>query len=218
MDISFSCADCGQKLVVDESGTGLVVPCPTCGHNLTIPAAPTLAGTTSRKPSATSAATSSAGPSKSNWQPKIPKAEKWMVALGGALLGIGLLGFFGYTFYGRLSQKDPPALLKQHVATMQETYAGLFHAKIVECTYDVQKTDSLVSPYIGYVNYTEDMGKGAMAKYKITLAFQDGAWVLQTVQRQFVWAGGSSSWKEILPSDDTASSAPFRVVKHALGL
>jgi hypothetical protein len=81
-----------------------------------------------------------------------------MVVLGGALLGIGLLGFLGYKFHGRFSQKDPPALLKQHVATMQETYAGLFHAKLVECSYDVQKTDSLVSPYIGSVNYTEDMG------------------------------------------------------------
>ena len=141
-----------------------------------------------------------------------------MVVLGGALLGIGLLGFLGYKFHGRFSQKDPPALLKQHVATMQETYAGLFHAKLVECSYDVQKTDSLVSPYIGSVNYTEDMGKGAVAKYKITLAFHDGAWALKTVRRQFVWDGGSSSWREILPSDDTAGSAPFQVVKHALGL
>ena len=155
---------------------------------------------------------------KFNLQPKIPKPHKRMVVLGCALLGLGLLGFFGYKFYGRLSQKDPSALLKQHVATLQETYAGLFHAKIVECTYDMQKTDSLASPYIGNVNYTEDIGKGAMAKYKIALAFQDGAWVLKTVQRQFVWEGGSSSWKGISPSDDTASGAPFRMVKHALGL
>src|SRR6266446_8063626 len=40
MDISFSCADCGQQLAVDECGVGLSVPCPKCGRNLTIPAPP----------------------------------------------------------------------------------------------------------------------------------------------------------------------------------
>jgi hypothetical protein len=141
-----------------------------------------------------------------------------MVVLGASILGIGLLGFFGYKFSGGLSHKDPSFLLKHHVAIMQGTYAGVFHAKIVECSYDMQKTDSLVAPYIGYVNFAEDMGKGTMVKYKITLAFQNGAWVLETVQRQFVWEGGSSSWKEMLPSSDTATNAPFRVVKQALGL
>jgi uncharacterized protein YbaR (Trm112 family) len=37
MDISFSCADCGQQLMVDESGAGLTVRCPKCDQNLTIP-------------------------------------------------------------------------------------------------------------------------------------------------------------------------------------
>ncbi len=37
MDISFSCDKCGQKLVVNESGAGVVVPCPGCNQNLTIP-------------------------------------------------------------------------------------------------------------------------------------------------------------------------------------
>ncbi len=63
-----------------------------------------------------------------------------MVVLGASILGIGLLGFFGYRFSGGLSHKDPSSLLKQHVAIMQGTYEGLFHAKIVECSYDMQKT------------------------------------------------------------------------------
>lgn len=37
MDISFLCDKCGQKLVVNESGAGVVVPCPSCNQNLTIP-------------------------------------------------------------------------------------------------------------------------------------------------------------------------------------
>ena len=37
MDISFSCDKCGQNLVVNESGAGVVVPCPGCNQNLTIP-------------------------------------------------------------------------------------------------------------------------------------------------------------------------------------
>jgi predicted RNA-binding Zn-ribbon protein involved in translation (DUF1610 family)/tetratricopeptide (TPR) repeat protein len=37
MDINFSCAKCGQRLVVDQTGAGLQVPCPKCGENITVP-------------------------------------------------------------------------------------------------------------------------------------------------------------------------------------
>lgn len=36
MDITFKCGHCGQSLVVEEGGAGETVPCPTCGHGLTI--------------------------------------------------------------------------------------------------------------------------------------------------------------------------------------
>lgn len=36
-DISFSCVHCGQHLVVDQSGAGAVVPCPSCAQEITIP-------------------------------------------------------------------------------------------------------------------------------------------------------------------------------------
>lgn len=40
MDITFSCHNCDQQLVVDEAGAGVTVPCPRCGKSLTIPAIP----------------------------------------------------------------------------------------------------------------------------------------------------------------------------------
>jgi len=37
MDIYFFCGSCGQHLVVDEAGAGLVIPCPNCAKDLTVP-------------------------------------------------------------------------------------------------------------------------------------------------------------------------------------
>ena len=37
-DITFSCENCGQHLVVDKAGAGTTVPCPKCGAGLVIPA------------------------------------------------------------------------------------------------------------------------------------------------------------------------------------
>ena len=37
MDIQFSCDGCGQHLVIDEAGAGLLVQCPACGRDLTVP-------------------------------------------------------------------------------------------------------------------------------------------------------------------------------------
>jgi hypothetical protein len=37
MDIRFSCSACGHHMVIDEAGAGLVVECPECGHDTTVP-------------------------------------------------------------------------------------------------------------------------------------------------------------------------------------
>jgi uncharacterized Zn finger protein len=37
MDIVFNCQACGQHLVIDEAGAGLVVQCPECGKDVTVP-------------------------------------------------------------------------------------------------------------------------------------------------------------------------------------
>jgi SPP1 gp7 family putative phage head morphogenesis protein len=38
MDIAFNCDKCGQHIVIDEAGAGMIVPCPTCGASLIVPA------------------------------------------------------------------------------------------------------------------------------------------------------------------------------------
>jgi hypothetical protein len=37
MDISFTCTKCGQKILIDEAGAGMSVPCPTCDLSLEVP-------------------------------------------------------------------------------------------------------------------------------------------------------------------------------------
>jgi DNA-directed RNA polymerase subunit RPC12/RpoP len=37
MDITFSCTKCGQRIVIDEAGAGLIIPCPKCGRTLEVP-------------------------------------------------------------------------------------------------------------------------------------------------------------------------------------
>jgi DNA-directed RNA polymerase subunit M/transcription elongation factor TFIIS len=37
MDIAFDCPECGQHLVIDEAGAGLVVQCPKCGRDVRVP-------------------------------------------------------------------------------------------------------------------------------------------------------------------------------------
>ena len=37
MDIPFDCPGCGQHMVIDEAGIGLVVQCPKCGRDVSVP-------------------------------------------------------------------------------------------------------------------------------------------------------------------------------------
>ncbi len=38
-DISFDCDHCGQNIVIEEAGAGLIVQCPKCGKSLNVPSA-----------------------------------------------------------------------------------------------------------------------------------------------------------------------------------
>ncbi len=114
-------------------------------------------------------------------------------------------------------QKDPVFQMKQNVAHISTYYLETNGYTIDKCTYDVQKTDSLVSPYVGYVNYTISSA-GIVENTKASLAFQDGQWVLQKVQQQhFDLEDGhavyGSAWEDISPDDEH-----FVHVKCALGL
>jgi DNA-directed RNA polymerase subunit RPC12/RpoP len=39
MDLEFSCVKCSQKMVVDDSGAGMTVRCPSCSQDLVVPGA-----------------------------------------------------------------------------------------------------------------------------------------------------------------------------------
>ena len=54
MDIVFTCTNCKQELSVDDAAAGIEIDCPSCGHRLTVPAAPARAEVLN--PMATSAA------------------------------------------------------------------------------------------------------------------------------------------------------------------
>lgn len=53
MDISFNCDECGQQIVIDGAGEGILVTCPKCGAQITVPT-PTAATTRSSTKSADS--------------------------------------------------------------------------------------------------------------------------------------------------------------------
>jgi phage FluMu protein Com len=39
MDILFNCSECGQHMVIDEAGAGLIVKCPKCARDVCVPTA-----------------------------------------------------------------------------------------------------------------------------------------------------------------------------------
>ncbi|HVM61553.1 MAG TPA: hypothetical protein VMV72_11885 [Verrucomicrobiae bacterium] len=39
MDISFTCGNCGKKLVIDDAGAGITIDCPDCGKPVYVPTA-----------------------------------------------------------------------------------------------------------------------------------------------------------------------------------
>src|SRR5271156_375125 len=41
-DIQFTCPSCSQSLAVDEAGAGMVLQCPACGNDVTVPQSPSL--------------------------------------------------------------------------------------------------------------------------------------------------------------------------------
>jgi DNA-directed RNA polymerase subunit M/transcription elongation factor TFIIS len=51
MDITFSCQNCGQHMIIDQAGAGLVIQCPKCRRDVTVPkAAETKTGPTTQPP------------------------------------------------------------------------------------------------------------------------------------------------------------------------
>ena len=100
------------------------------------------------------------------------------------------------------SQPDPVASLKVHVEALKR------HDTFISVSYDVQKSDSLVSPYMGVITSVKRDDAGPVQgkrEDRYTLAFQEGHWVLKSRERRnSLLMGGSwqtDGWKR--PSTET---------------
>ncbi len=78
---------------------------------------------------------------------------------------------------------------------------------ISDISYDVEKTNSMVTPYIGYIEFTEIIASNkkdaVSSKYKLILSFQHDKWVLKDIKLNFAgewvdWSSEIESWKERL--------------------
>jgi hypothetical protein len=90
------------------------------------------------------------------------------------------------------AQLDPVAQLKAHIDHLQKAYPRMDkddRREIFEISYDVKRTDSLVSPYTGLITFTErvrntarsDVADGDFAKV-LELVYQEGQWVLTGIK------------------------------------
>ena len=99
-------------------------------------------------------------------------------------------------------QTDPTSDLKEHLQHLEKYYAQktkertavnrLTWYRLLDLKYDVQRTQSLVSPYVAYVYESElgyweatDTGEsgesGSIDDYRLTLCYQEGRWVITDV-------------------------------------
>ena len=102
---------------------------------------------------------------------------------------------------GCSKNSDPVQELKDHVShaanAVDERHPD-WRWHIIR--YDVQKNDSLVSPYIGTISaesYSKWEGKpDRRDNYDLTLAYQDGKWVLTDLTWQ-VFSKGFGEWDPV---------------------
>lgn len=89
-------------------------------------------------------------------------------------------------------------------------------------TYDIRKTDSLITPLIGQIQYTEIRrhypnsepgGDNWMGdEHRFTLAYQDHRWVFTRAEGRITWASGPTG-----PNTWCESAYP-EIWRHLLGL
>ena len=93
MDITFNCERCGQHITIDESGVGVVVQCPTCGHSLVVPSPPPQTGSIT-PPSPKGATSREAGTSVTSKRKRKGNAKRFIGATA-LVVGLMLVVFFG---------------------------------------------------------------------------------------------------------------------------
>ncbi len=143
MDITFNCDKCGQSIVIEEAGAGLLVQCPKCGQSLRVPSV-----TAQRTPHAP------AEPSPTN-QVEVTKAKqtsaaRWVILA--LLIPAIIVGFFIFWY----SQKVAPvkaaarAVIEQSYDIEAALKVGLskqeHRGKVAELAIRVEKLKRVANP------------------------------------------------------------------------
>ena len=104
----------------------------------------------------------------------------------------------------KLNGDDPVAKLKSHAVCLEkhlreenlrnEKLYAIKADVIKDVSFDVRKTDSLVSPFVGTIRWVATSSHvGGDFEYEMTLVYQENQWVLKEVQ----WRVGSDGeWKD----------------------
>jgi DNA-directed RNA polymerase subunit RPC12/RpoP len=183
---TFSCPSCGRQVTADLQDLGQKVACPGCNQIITVPGG--LATTQRRQrlgeppikwthnPESPSRPTLGGRLSRpaANQEPRASSAGKTEMKNSGAMtlvvlaLLVALLGG-GYLYY-RLT--NPVRQLERIISLHSDR--STYHSY----TYNIEKTPSIITPYVGYIWYRDS----SWGKYKATFAYQDGKWVPKSVE------------------------------------
>ena len=180
-DVKFNCPHCSQSLEAPEEMLGQLIDCPSCQKPIEVPF-PRMAP----KPSTIQRAPETAPPPLRPPKPQEPRQSspaatpprgKSPLLILAGIVAI-LMAIAGALFFGFRS--DPKGEL-QGIASRIEGSQYKFVTRdqpdvIHSVAYDVRKTESVVSPYMGSVvfhlwNYD----------FEAIFAYQDGKWVLKKV-------------------------------------
>jgi len=89
---------------------------------------------------------------------------------------------------GRLKGDDPVAKLKSHAVCLEkhlrEEGSKDTDPKVIEdVSFDVRKTDSLTSPFVGTIQWVEKPKRlDSSFEFRMNLAYQENQWILKEVQ------------------------------------
>jgi DNA-directed RNA polymerase subunit RPC12/RpoP len=111
MDISFNCERCGQNITIDESGAGVAVQCPTCGHSLVVPSPPSQTG--SIPPPSPKGATPRVADTSITGKRKGKSRTKKFIGVSTLVIGLMLIVFFGRSMTRR--DRSPLGKTEQQV-------------------------------------------------------------------------------------------------------